>query len=50
MVCFLCHFQDINYELLVHEDCKWIIPGQEDVVWVPADSQIIEKLIARNQA
>ena len=50
MDCFLCHIPDNHYELLEHEDCKWIIPGQEDVVWVPADLQIIEKLIARNQA
>ena len=50
MDCFLCHIPDNHYELLEHEDCKWIISGQEDVVWVPADLQIIEKLIARNQA
>lgn len=50
MDCFLCHIPDNHYELLEHEDCKWIIPGQEDVVWVPADLQIIEKLIAINQA
>lgn len=49
MDCFLCHLPDDHYELLEHEDCKWIVPGEEDVVWVPADKQIIEKLIKRNQ-
>lgn len=49
MDCFLCHLSDDHYELLEHEDCKWIIPGEEDVVWVPADQQIIEKLMKRNQ-
>lgn len=45
MDCFLCHLIDEQITLLEHMDYQWIDPYKDiDVIWVPADIQIIEEI------
>ena len=44
MDCYLCHLKDSHISLLEHLDAKWIHPDQEDILWVPADVQVIEEI------
>ena len=44
MDCYLCHLKDSHILLLEHLDAKWIHPVQEDILWVPADVQVIEEI------
>ena len=44
MDCYLCHLKDSHISLLEHLDAKWIHPVQEDILWVPADVQVIEEI------
>lgn len=45
MDCFLCHLLDEQITLLEHMDYQWIDPNKDiDVIWVPADIQIIDEI------
>lgn len=45
MDCFICHLIDQHITLLEHMDYKWIAPNEDiDVIWVPADIQIIDEI------
>lgn len=45
MDCFLCHLLDEHITLLEHMDYQWIDPHNDiDVIWVPADIQIIDEI------
>lgn len=45
MDCFLCHLLDEQITLLEHMDYQWIDPYKDiDVIWVPADIQIIDEI------
>ena len=45
MDCFLCHLLDEHITLLEHMDYQWIDPNKDiDVIWVPADIQIIDEI------
>lgn len=45
MDCFVCYLIDQHITLLEHMDCKWITPNEDiDVIWVPADIQIIDEI------
>ena len=47
MHCYLCHLKDnIQPHLLEHEAAKWLSKDKlEEVKWLPADKDVIEKLI-----
>lgn len=47
MDCFACHLLDSHITLLEHMDYKWIHPDEENIVWVPADIQVIEEIRKR---
>ena len=45
--CFICSLKDEQITLNVHDSIKWITLDQQDINWIPADIQIIEKLKER---
>lgn len=47
MDCFICSLKDEQITLNVHDSIKWITLDQQDINWIPADIQIIEKLKER---
>ncbi|MFR1756029.1 MAG: (deoxy)nucleoside triphosphate pyrophosphohydrolase [Thomasclavelia spiroformis] len=47
MDCFICSLKDEQITLNVHDSIKWITSDQQDINWIPADIQIIEKLKER---
>ena len=47
MDCFICSLKDEQIALNVHDSIKWITLDQQDINWIPADIQIIEKLKER---
>lgn len=47
MDCFICHLLDDHITLMEHMDYKWIHPGEKNILWVPADVQIIEEIRKR---
>lgn len=47
MDCYLCHLIDPHITLLEHMDYLWIYPSQEDILWVPADVEVIEEIRKR---
>ena len=45
MDCFLCSLVNNHLELLEHEAAKWLDASHlDDVDWLPADKEIVEKL------
>ena len=45
MDCFWCEMLDEGYELLEHEDCKWVTKDElEALDWLPADKQLVSIL------
>ncbi len=44
MDCYLCHLVDSHINLLEHMDYLWIEPHEQNILWVPADVQIIEEI------
>lgn len=49
MHCYLCTIIKGDLSLLEHEDARWLAINELDnVKWLPADKDVIEKLIARS--
>ena len=47
MHCYLCTIISGGLSLLEHEDARWLVMDEFDSVkWLPADKDVIEKLIA----
>lgn len=47
MHCYLCTIISGGLSLLEHEDARWLVMDELDSVqWLPADKDVIEKLIA----
>ena len=47
MHCYLCVIISDQLSLLEHEDARWLVMDELDSVkWLPADKDVIEKLIA----
>ena len=47
MHCYLCSIISGGLSLLEHEDARWLVMDELDSVkWLPADKDVIEKLIA----
>lgn len=44
MDCYLCHLVDNHMKLLEHLDCLWIEPNEQNILWVPADVQVIQEI------
>ena len=47
MDCYLCHLLDDHIILLEHSDCKWINPDEDNILWVPADVDVINEIRKR---
>lgn len=47
MDCYVCHLLDSHITLLEHTASKWIEPNEENIVWVPADIEVIEEIRKR---
>lgn len=47
MDCYLCHLLDDHITLLEHSDCKWINPDEDNILWVPADVDVINEIRKR---
>lgn len=47
MDCFICSLADEQIKLNVHDTIKWISLDEQNINWIPADIQIIEKLQKR---
>ena len=47
MDCFVCHLLDDHITLTEHMDYKWIYPEEDNILWVPADVQVIEEIRKR---
>ncbi len=46
MQCYLCTVRSGSLTLLEHESARWLLPAElHSVRWLPADEQIIEKII-----
>ena len=44
MDCYLCELLENDIHLNDHSEIKWIDVNEENIEWVPADIQIIDKL------
>lgn len=44
MDCYWCSLTSANFKLEAHSQIKWITIDQEDIDWVLADFQIIERI------
>ena len=44
MDCFWCNLKTDSFQLEAHSAIRWITKDQEDIAWVPADVQIIERI------
>ena len=47
MNCYLCSLKDNHIKLNDHTSIKWITLNEQNINWIPADIQIIEKLKER---
>ena len=47
MDCFICSLVDEQIKLNVHDTIRWISLDEQNINWIPADIQIIEKLQKR---
>jgi ADP-ribose pyrophosphatase len=47
MDCYVCHLLDSHVALLEHTASKWIDPNEENIIWVPADIEVIEEIRKR---
>lgn len=45
MHCYLCSLPDGRYQLLEHQDARWLHRDElDDVAWLPADAEILGAL------
>ncbi len=47
MDCFVCHLLDDHITLTEHMDYKWVYPDEDNILWVPADVQVIREIRKR---
>lgn len=47
MDCYVCHLLDEQITLLEHLDYRWIDHFEDNIVWVPADIEVIEEIKKR---
>jgi len=47
MDCFVCHLLDDHITLTEHMDYKWVYPDEDNILWVPADVQVIKEIRKR---
>lgn len=47
MNCYLCSLKNEHIRLNAHSSIKWIALDEQNINWIPADIQIIEKLQER---
>jgi len=47
MACFICTIENDNIKLNDHSSIRWINPSEDEIHWVPADIEVINKIRER---
>ena len=47
MDCYICRLIDQEIILTEHMEYQWIEPNKENIIWVPADVEVIEEIRKR---